>query len=523
MKNYRISLVLFFCILFSACFEMGYSQGDNPCTATLMTVNAGDCATYTTGTTVGATYSNNAANGGTPSCAGPGNPDVWYKFVAPLNGLITINTSAGTMTDSGMELYGSTTNLCTGTLVAGNCDNNGGAGNMSQLNLCGLTGGDTYFLRIWSRSGVVTGTFGICFYNPVVPSSSTNCSPGAATICSSTSFSGNSSGAGVQELNTCNQGCLSTEHQSSWYYFTTPTGGNLDMTISPSNGSDDYDFAIWGPYTVATIPCPPNGAPLRCSWAAGGGNTGVSSTNNAPQTDLTEGAGGNKWVQTIASSPGNTYILLVDNFATSSQPFTINWSLSGGATLGCTVLPIELLNFNARPNGNKVDLSWSTASEANNDFFTIERSSDGVNFDFVANVHGAGNSSSVLNYSATDNSPLGGISYYRLSQTDFNGKLTYASLAEVEFIGNSNFSFNVYPNPNDGTLFNITLSADKGEEILVTVYDDTGRQTYSKTLVTQDRGDNVYALDPSGKLAAGIYLVTATSREHIYNKKLIVK
>jgi hypothetical protein len=110
-----------------------------------------------------------------------------------------------------------------------------------------------------------------------------------------------------------------------------------------------------------------------------------------------------------------------------------------------------------------------------------------------------------------------------LKQTDFNGAFTYSNIETVNFTANTDFSFSIYPNPTDGTIVNIALNADKGEEVLVVVYDATGKETYSKVIISGDNGDNIYALDPSGKLAAGIYMITATSQQSIYNKKLIVK
>ncbi|CAN5372699.1 hypothetical protein BH10BAC1_BH10BAC1_04270 [soil metagenome] len=521
-RNYNILNKFILSIFLIGCIKFSYSQGNNPCTATAMAVNSGVCGTYTSGTTVGATYSNNAANGGTPTCASPGAPDVWYSFVAPLSGQIIIAMTAGTMTDSGIQLYASSDNTCTGTLTAYNCNDDSGPGLMSELNLCGLTGGNTYFLRVWAYGGSNTGSFNICFYVASIAAASTNCT-GATTLCNDVAFSGNSSGAGTAELNACNRGCLSVEHQSSWYYFTTPSAGNLDLTISPSNGTDDYDFAIWGPFTTSTIPCPPNGTPLRCSWAGGGGNTGVSSANNAPQTDLTEGAGGNKWVQTIVTGAGSTYILLVDNFVSSAQPFTLNWTLTGGATLGCTPLPIELLFFTAQLEGNKVNLNWSTATEINNDFFTIEKSTDGTNFEFVTKVNGAGNSTAVLNYSTIDLSPLGGISYYRLKQTDYNGVSSLSILTEIQYFGEGNFSFDVFPNPNDGRTFNVGVNAEKGNEVEVIIYDQVGRPVYSKTISTEGNGNNVYSVTPSVQLSPGLYMVTAKSLNSIHTKRLVVK
>lgn len=232
-----INLLLFVCYS-----NLLYSQ-DTPCSATPLVVNSGLCGVYTLGTTVGASYQNDAANGGTPTCASPGSPDVWYSFVAPATGLITITTSAGTITDSGIQIYSSSNNLCTGTLTALNCDDDGGPGLMSELNLCGLTPGNTYWVRVW-KYNPGTGTFNICIYTPVsAPINAQNCS-GATQVCSNSPFSGNSSGFSTQELNACNQGCLTVEHQSSWYVIQIQTSGTLNMTIAPGVGVD-YDYALW--------------------------------------------------------------------------------------------------------------------------------------------------------------------------------------------------------------------------------------------------------------------------------------
>ena len=84
---------------------------------------------------------------------------------------------------------------------------------------------------------------------------------------------------------------------------------------------------------------------------------------------------------------------------------------------------IELLFFNAKlENNTYVDLTWSTASEINNDYFTIERSQNGVYFQEFDIVEGAGNSTHKINYSLIDRDPFDGISYYRLKQTDYDGK-----------------------------------------------------------------------------------------------------
>lgn len=94
-------------------------------------------------------------------------------------------------------------------------------------------------------------------------------------------------------------------------------------------------------------------------------------------------------------------------------------------------LPITLLNFDARPNGRVVDLLWRTASEKDNDHFTVERSTDGMQFADLLRIPGAGNSSQLLEYADVDEQPLSGLSYYRLRQTDFDGTMTWSPIAAV--------------------------------------------------------------------------------------------
>ena len=186
-------------------------------------------------------------------------------------------------------------------------------------------------------------------------------------------------------------------------------------------------------------------------------------------------------------------------------------------------MPIELISFLAQASELKVILTWATGSETNNDYFTIEKTKDGINFEQLAIVEGAGNSTSLNNYSLTDNNPFEGNSYYRLKQTDFDGNYSFSSIINVN-MDISGTSFNVFPNPSDGSFFNIVIDGDVlGAEILVTVYNTVGKESYSKIITTGDQDENVYAIDPSNKLAPGIYIITATLKQSIFSKRLIVK
>jgi len=149
-------------------------------------------------------------------------------------------------------------------------------------------------------------------------------------ICSDSSFDGNASGYGTQELygsSPSNRGCLiGNEHETSWYYVNVGTAGTLEMTITPDNfgtsSLDDYDWAIWGPYTslTANLNCPPTTDPIRCSHAGipsnstGTGN-GITGLGNGA-IDNSEGQGGDGWINFLNVLPGEVYILLIDGFLT---------------------------------------------------------------------------------------------------------------------------------------------------------------------------------------------------------------
>ncbi|MBK9423627.1 MAG: hypothetical protein IPN54_05800 [Bacteroidetes bacterium] len=88
-----------------------------------------------------------------------------------------------------------------------------------------------------------------------------------------------------------------------------------------------------------------------------------------------------------------------------------------------TPLPVELLYFNAFKYNEQVKVEWVTATEINNDYYIVERSSDGTDFEMVEVVPGAGNSNFLINYFIFDKDPFSGKSYYRLKQVDFDGAI----------------------------------------------------------------------------------------------------
>ena len=307
---------------------------------------------------------------------------------------------------------------------------------------------------------------GVADCNP--PPAPTSDCRGSQAICAATNFNGSPSNTGlVADLNFSTRGCLGTnERQGIWYNFTISTGGTLAFTITPNNSADDYDFAVFGPFLF--VDCVNKNAPYRCSYSGLTGNTGLRTS----AVDLTEGASGDKWVAPMTVAAGEVYMLYVSNFSLSGLAFGLSWQLTNGASIDCTVLPIELTAFDAVPNAEQVDVSWITATELNNDHFVIERSADALAFEPLAQVNGAGNSQSTLAYAWRDMDPQQGTSYYRLKQVDFDGRSSYSSVKPVTFNSNTNV-IRPYPNPARD-LLNIPLGAGAGGSVWVRIIDAKG-------------------------------------------------
>ena len=143
-----------------------------------------------------------------------------------------------------------------------------------------------------------------------------------------------------------------------------------------------------------------------------------------------------------------------------------------GAYESATILPIELLSFDAKLDKAKVALSWTTLTETNNDFFTIEHSPNGKDFEMVTQVKGAGNTAEARSYQSIDRHPYKGISYYRLKQTDFDGSFSYSNIIAVN-IDLVQGRVNIFPNPT-ADVITISFSDFKEKEIQYEIYNLVG-------------------------------------------------
>lgn len=186
-------------------------------------------------------------------------------------------------------------------------------------------------------------------------------------------------------------------------------------------------------------------------------------------------------------------------------------------TLGLIVLPVELISFDVDCVDERPSLNWATASEINNDYFTIERSTDAIHFEAVGTVNGNGNSNTLLNYTWTDYNSISGTAYYRLKQTDFDGTTSYSKIVVRSCKELGGQGIYVYPNPFDES-FAINLGTETEKPVRVTVLDCTGKLVHQQIFNNKVRQ---VELSIGSKLVAGVYILKVDIDGIRYVRKLI--
>ena len=180
-------------------------------------------------------------------------------------------------------------------------------------------------------------------------------------------------------------------------------------------------------------------------------------------------------------------------------------------------LPISLTRFDALAKTNSVDLAWSTASEINNATFAVERSFDGKNFSEIAELQGAGDSNDAVNYTLEDKTvyamAASNMVYYRLKQTDRDGKSSYASTVTVQL--NKKGTAAVTSVVADNVYFETATEGD----VTVSIMDLSGRVVASK-IVAATAGYNQVEMDMANA-ACGMYIVVLNNGEKITTKKIV--
>lgn len=196
---------------------------------------------------------------------------------------------------------------------------------------------------------------------------------------------------------------------------------------------------------------------------------------------------------------------------------SVNTSEGGTIDNGGTVLPVELLFFSGELTKEVVILTWSTASELNNDYFEILHSKNGTDFFPIGRIKGAGTTSELAEYRFLDYN-ASGINYYQLHQVDYDGKDEFFNIIRIE--GQLTDNLMVYPNPvpRNG-IFSLQGDVLFSQGSVVKVFSMAGREVLSKTVQNPNRQIELY----SSQLEPGNYIVTVTSQNQVATKQIVVK
>ncbi len=187
----------------------------------------------------------------------------------------------------------------------------------------------------------------------------------------------------------------------------------------------------------------------------------------------------------------------------------------------CYKTPIELLSYTGKVLNTGNMLTWVTATETDNDFFTLSRSIDGQHFTDIATVDGAGTTVLPVNYEYLDKAAPNGISYYRLSQTDFNGQSKVAGVVSLHRTSDTDkpIAFNFVAPVPVIDVAQVSFTSVNAGEVAVQLYDVTGRMVSNQTVMAIS-GNNSFVIDLSAA-SAGVYFLTLTNDTDLISTKLV--
>ena len=204
----------------------------------------------------------------------------------------------------------------------------------------------------------------------------------------------------------------------------------------------------------------------------------------------TPGGATTRSITVVPPANATTNYVVTDNFGCVTDHFAITSTIP---------LPVSLVSFSARLNINKVDLIWMTASESNNKYFTVERSADALAFTSLGRINSIGNSTMEKQYALVDPSPLPGTSYYRLSQTDIDGRNLNLGTRRIQY--NTGKSFDVKVLSGIGGKLVLQITVAERDKYMLRIYDMLGKELKTKQ-INVPPGISKQSVD----LASGIYI-----------------
>lgn len=185
--------------------------------------------------------------------------------------------------------------------------------------------------------------------------------------------------------------------------------------------------------------------------------------------------------------------------------------------------PVELISFEGDVVQKVIELKWRTSWEENNDFFTIEKSVNGLSYIELGTVSGKGTVDFFSDYSYIDPLPFSGYNYYRLSQTDFNGTTESFKPIMVQYYGESQM-MKVFPNPSHNESVYITIHPDlffeENSNVHVNLRNISGGLVLQQAIPSNHLGDKIML---NGRFERGVYVLELHSPYGLSSEKLIIE
>ena len=265
---------------------------------------------------------------------------------------------------------------------------------------------------------------------------------------------------------------VSTVIQFPQQIFEMPNGNLIVAGFSPPSGLYFYSPTGTNYKTLSVV------TGVRSAYLLPNGNILTTNGTGIMEIDSTSGA----LIRTVVSGANYQYISLYDY----------------------NTIPVELTSFSANVISNYVELSWTTATETNNQGFEIERSADNISFANIGYVPGFGTTTETKSYSFTDQSVNSGTYYYRLKQIDFDGSFSYSGVAEVDVALPTEFTLEQnYPNPfNPSTTIQFSLPVDA--QVTISIYNLVGEKVAEAVSGNFTAGLNKVTFNAS-QLTSGVY------------------
>ncbi|MDO9001180.1 MAG: T9SS type A sorting domain-containing protein [Bacteroidota bacterium] len=343
-----------------------------------------------------------------------------------------------------------------------------------------------YVARIWSANN---GSFTLC--TQVLPAPNDYCTSPTQISPTAQFLNNYCMTANTPTDPPAAQFCAGSLENNAWYSITTLSTCTFPCQVV---------------ITISNIVCSGGGSGFQIGYFTGACGT-------LTNIGCTSGSGGTVTATINNLSPNQTVLIGIDGNAGAN----CSYSISATNTIP---LDIQLLSFEATKNKGYIAINWYTIREVNNNYFTIEKSKDASVFETVSVVSGAGNSSKNVDYLYNDNKPFDGISYYRIKQTDYDGRSKYSQMRAIEYKNETKLNFDIIPNPSNSAGYNLRFESALEEQYLVEVTDLAGKIIYSIVVNVNNSKNNI-----SSSLHAGMYMLnirSLTTNNLIGTKKLLI-